>query len=72
MIFSPMDKKQFSLKYDIEITKDTCRGCKCEVEVDIPIISKDFVGFCSKEHECGKQYIIYVLKSRNENFWETE
>jgi hypothetical protein len=61
-----IDSKAFSLKYGIEIQKECCRKCGREVDVNIPVISKDFVGFESLSHECGLGYRISILKPRNE------
>lgn len=64
MLYSDADPTAWSLKHGVEIINDNCRGCGRLVEVNIPIISADFVGFESKIHECGAQYRISVLKPR--------
>ena len=70
MIYPDINPIKFSLKYDIELSNDFCRNCKREVQVNIPIISKDFVGFESPLHECGENYKIIVLKPRTKNIKE--
>ena len=54
-----------SIRYNIEIKSDKCRNCGREVQIDIPVISSDFVGFESESHEpCGEGYRISILKPR--------
>ena len=65
MIKLEINKESHSLKHDIEIELHTCRNCGKEVEVNIPVISKDFVGFESTPHEpCGLGFRISILKPR--------
>lgn len=66
MIYPEEDPIKFGLKHGIEITTDKCRKCQSLVSVDIPVISKDFVGFESEPHyPCGPQYKIIYLKPRD-------
>lgn len=65
MIFTESDPVKFSLKHGISIISDKCRKCGIEVLVNIPVITKDFVGFESKDHGCGRNYIISHLKPRD-------
>jgi hypothetical protein len=67
MIRSLLDTRHFAVKYGISPTQDNCRLCGVSVEVDIPVISKDFVGYESEDHGCGHAYIISVLKPRDNN-----
>jgi hypothetical protein len=62
MIYPGTDPRAWSLKHNLELSTDKCRKCGKEVEVNIPIISPDFVGFESAVHECGPQYRIILLK----------
>jgi hypothetical protein len=64
LIYPDTDPKSFSLKHNVAIIEERCINCGMLVEVNIPITSKDFVGFQSKEHECGPNYIISYLKDR--------
>lgn len=68
MIFVDTDPEAFSLKHGIEIKQHKCYKCGIVVDVNIPWISKDFVGFTSTPHEpCGEQYKITSCKSRGHN-----
>jgi hypothetical protein len=63
MIYPASDPKKFSIKHGVPIISETCRGCNAEVEVNIPVISNDFVGFESLEHQpCGREFVISYLK----------
>lgn len=54
----------WALKYDLKVRNEFCRKCGKEVEVNVPVISKDFVGFESLPHECGLGFRISILKPR--------
>ena len=62
MIYPDVSPQHWSFKHGLELGTDRCRKCGREVEVNIPIISKDFVGFESVAHECGEEYKIIYLK----------
>lgn len=62
MIRLECSAEKWSNKYSIPINKEMCRKCGIEVEVNIPVMTKDFVGFESEIHECGEGYRISILK----------
>ena len=66
MIYPEVDPLKWSYKHGVPLSKEKCRKCGIEVDVNIPIISKEFVGFESGLHECGEQYRIVVIKKRFE------
>jgi len=69
-MFKPeTDPKIWAMKYNLTIQNERCRKCNKEVEVNIPVISKDFVGFESLPHECGEGFRISILKPRNEELY---
>lgn len=66
MIYPDTDPKVFAFKHGISPTQHPCYSCKRIVDVNIPVISKDFVGFESDIHEpCGASYRISHLKPRD-------
>jgi hypothetical protein len=65
MIYLDVNPTRWKEKYGVEPCEDVCRKCGCKVVVDIPIISKDFVGYESEAHECGNGYKIIMLKPRD-------
>lgn len=64
MIYPDVDPVKWAKKYGLEIIRENCRNCGKEVVVNIPCISKQFVGFDSQPHECGEQYRIMIVKPR--------
>jgi hypothetical protein len=66
MIYPEIDAKIWSVRHGIELSSYPCFNCKKLVDVNIPIISKDFVGFESKNHGCGEEYKIILLKPRSQ------
>ena len=65
MIYPETDPKEWELKHGVPCNQSICRKCGEHVWIDIPIISKDFVGFESKEHQpCGRQFVITIVKIR--------
>lgn len=71
MIKLNVDCNKFAQKYGLTIEKDRCRNCGCEVVVDQPLITKDFVGFESIAHECGDSFKIAIIKPLDPSFWDT-
>jgi hypothetical protein len=65
MIYLDKNITRIKEKYGLEPCEDVCRNCGRKVIVDIPIISKDFVGYESEAHECGNGYKIIMLKPRD-------
>ena len=65
MIKIDIPPQEHSKKYDIPIAQETCRGCGKVVDVNVPVISKDYVGFESPIHECGEGFRVSKLKPRN-------
>ncbi len=65
MIYPEISPLGWSIKHNIELASSKCRKCDRYVDVDIPIISKDFVGFESTAHECGEGYKVILLKPRS-------
>jgi hypothetical protein len=69
MIYPQVNPLEFSLKYNVPLIKEECRGCGKEVEVNVPVISKDFVGFESEPHEpCGQSFVVTYVKPVNMEF----
>lgn len=64
MIYPDRDSVEWAMKHNLELRSHRCMGCGEPRAVDVPIISKDFVGFESKEHKCGPKYKIILLKPR--------
>lgn len=64
MIYPDTKPEIFSIKYGVPIIRDKCRNCGKEVDINIPVIAKEYVGFESIEHECGKAYKISYVKPR--------
>jgi hypothetical protein len=64
MIIIETNPHLWAIKHKLELKTELCRKCGREVEVNIPVISKDFVGFESVSHECGAGYRISILKPR--------
>lgn len=74
MIKPEVNLQAFILKYDLRESIENCRCCGKEVEVNIPVISRDFVGLESQSHECGEGYRISILRPRAKSIeeWENE
>lgn len=71
MIYPDTDPKLFALKHGIQLKQHPCHKCGILVDVNIPMISKEYVGFESKPHEpCGPQYKISSFKHRDPNWME--
>jgi hypothetical protein len=68
MIYPDTDPQSFSLKHGVPLVIKKCKNCGKEVDVNVPIISKDFVGFESKVHEpCGTKFKISHVKPTSGN-----
>lgn len=65
MLYPDTDPKHFSLKHGVPLCSRKCHKCGIETELNIPVISKDYVGFESKDHGCGKEFIVSLVKIRN-------
>jgi hypothetical protein len=64
------DISAFSYKYNIKPSKEICRKCGKEVDVNNPVISSDYVGFESTPHEpCGLGFRITILKAYKTPDW---
>jgi hypothetical protein len=71
MIKVDTDPKAWALKYNLGRTKDNCRGCGVEVELNTPVMTKEWVGLESKPHEpCGERFKITVLRPRDKKTQE--
>ena len=70
MLYVNVDPKAFSLKYGVPLKNHNCHKCGISVEVNKPVICKDFVGFESEAHECGQAYVISLLKPRDKKLQE--
>lgn len=68
MIYPEVDPVKWSYTHDIPLIKERCKKCGKNVDVNIAIICKDFVGFESQDHGCGNQYIISITKPRDPNY----
>jgi hypothetical protein len=65
MIRVDTDPKAWTLKHNFK-TKDNCYNCGIEIELTIPLISKDWVAIQSEPHEpCGERYKVTVLRPRD-------
>ena len=71
MIYPDFDPLYFSIRHEIELTEGVCINCKKSYPINIPIISKDIVGFTQADHGCGEKYIQVVFKPRKDDpFWD--
>jgi hypothetical protein len=66
MIYPEVEPKSWSAKHGVPLHPSRCYKCGKEVSVDIPVISKDYVGFTSEDHGCGPEYIIIHVKPRHD------
>lgn len=65
MIKVDADPKAWALKHNLKTT-DNCYNCGIEVELSVPLISKDWVALESEPHEpCGERYKVTVLRPRD-------
>lgn len=53
MIFIDITASEWSKKHKIEIIKETCKHCKEEFNLDVPVATKDSRGFLMKDHGCS-------------------
>lgn len=67
MIYLDLTIQQTISKYHIRPINEICRNCGVTVDVDIPVISKEWVGYESKNHGCGRKYTISYVKKTNGN-----
>jgi hypothetical protein len=66
MIKVDIDPKAWALKYSLDRTESNCYNCGIEVELNTPVITKDWVGLESEPHEpCGERFKVTVLRPRN-------
>ena len=72
MIKPEINLISFCAKYGLPVNKTSnCYKCGIEVRLDIPVITKDWVGLESLVHEpCGERYKISLLKNRHKNIFE--
>lgn len=66
MIKVDADPKAWALKHSLGRIKSNCHNCGIEVELSVPLISKDWVALESVPHEpCGERFKITVLRPRD-------
>ena len=71
MIKVDTDPKAWVLKHNLGKTQSNCYNCNIEVELNIPIISKNWVGIESEPHEpCGERFVVCVLRPRDKETQE--
>jgi hypothetical protein len=64
MFYVDQDPEEFSKKHGVPMAHGQCRKCGKEVEMNIPFIARDFVGFESEDHGCGRGYVQSFIKIR--------
>ena len=61
MLYPIFDTREWSQRYGLTIEKSKCLCCGKEISIDVPVASKKFRGFKSREHGCPPQYCQYNL-----------
>ena len=63
MIYPDVKAEAWSLKHSVPIKSESCPDCGTEIQIDIPVIAKDYVGFVASRHNCGGRdlYLSHIV-----------
>jgi hypothetical protein len=61
------DPKDWASKYKIPVKESKCQNCGCSVDLSVPFAIKGYRGLMSKEHACGKQFIVSIAVPSGES-----